>query len=937
MIQHLDLVIFSSFLVINLLVGLFYSRGVTNISEYAIGKRDFSTATIVATLVATWIGAGFFSYTLIETYRQGLYFLIPTLGDSLGLMIVGYFFAPRMGEFLGKLSVAEAMGDLFGKKVKFVTVITGIIACIGGLGIQFKVSGKVLELIFGTSGTYATLLSAAIVILYSTFGGIRAVTFTDVIQFFTFGCIIPIIATIAWDAISDHQVVVNTLTTNPSFDFKQVFDFGNFKFYQMLFLLTFFLVPQFSPMIFQRALMANSPAQIARSFNIAGFFCLIIQLIIASISIFILSDNPNLNPDNLLSYIIDHYAYLGFKGLIAVGIMAVIMSSADSVINSMSVMFAHDLCKPLGFKWSNNELLVSRVFSVVSGVFAIYFALKVDSILNLVKLAWGFYAPVVAIPLIFAIFGFRSSGKSVLIGMIAAIITIFVWKLKIEQHTDIDSFVPGVAASIIFLFGSHYFLKQPGGWVGIKDKNMFEAFKQEKKRERQKLINSIMNFSFMDFCKKNAPDTEVTYSYFGFFALLTIFMTVNTIPTHIRDQYTELVDFLYKSSLILSCYFLTYPIWPKTFRNENLISVSWIVGVFYILVFSATVFLVISNLAQSQMLIFFINMIIISVIFKWHVALFMIAAGVLSSIAVFQNYAGAEHISPDMISLELKIMFCLLLFSSILITFLKPIQQTHDRKLKLFSEAEKQIKYMSEQMLNLLIMKQEFVNNINHEIRTPIHHIGSSVYAMHQDWNGSSEDQKREYINTIYEGYNRIKEYMNNILDLSDLSTNKIQLRHQKVDVHNLTQKVLDDCKDLYLENNNLQFNISVQASNVIVVCDEEKISHAIKHLIKNAIAFTSKGLIEISLSNQSVLNNNGQNVPGLKFSIKDSGIGIPKNEISYIFGPFIQSSYTKTSAGGRGLGLALCERIIKIHRGVIWAENNSHAPGATFAFIIPL
>jgi hypothetical protein len=110
---NLDLVIFSSFLIINLLVGLFYGRGVTSIGEYAIGKRNFSTGTIVATLVATWIGAGFFTYTLVETYRKGLYFLIPTLGDSLVFILLGYVLAPRMGEFLGKLSIAEAMNDLF--------------------------------------------------------------------------------------------------------------------------------------------------------------------------------------------------------------------------------------------------------------------------------------------------------------------------------------------------------------------------------------------------------------------------------------------------------------------------------------------------------------------------------------------------------------------------------------------------------------------------------------------------------------------------------------------------------------------------------------------------------------------------------------------------------------------------------------------------------
>jgi Na+/proline symporter len=148
MMPNIDLIIFVTFLIINLCVGLLYGRGVTTIGEYALGRRNFSTGTLVATLVATWIGAGFFTYTLVETYRKGLYFLIPTLGDSLVLLVVGYFFIPRMTEFLGKLSIADAMAELFGPKARLLTVIASILASIGILGVQFKVAAKILELIF---------------------------------------------------------------------------------------------------------------------------------------------------------------------------------------------------------------------------------------------------------------------------------------------------------------------------------------------------------------------------------------------------------------------------------------------------------------------------------------------------------------------------------------------------------------------------------------------------------------------------------------------------------------------------------------------------------------------------------------------------------------------------------------------------------------------
>ena len=99
----IDSIIFIGFLLINLAVGIFFGRNIKSIKEYAVGNRDFSAATIAATIAATWIGGGVLSQTITETYKQGLYFIIPALGDSLVLFVVGYFFAPRMAEFLGSL------------------------------------------------------------------------------------------------------------------------------------------------------------------------------------------------------------------------------------------------------------------------------------------------------------------------------------------------------------------------------------------------------------------------------------------------------------------------------------------------------------------------------------------------------------------------------------------------------------------------------------------------------------------------------------------------------------------------------------------------------------------------------------------------------------------------------------------------------------------
>ena len=88
----------------------------------------------------------------------------------------------------------------------------------GIIALQFRVSASIFQLFFGISVFYATMLSAVIVVVYSTFGGIKAVTFTDLMQFFTFGSIVPMVALMIWKTIGSPNEVFDIISTNPMYD-----------------------------------------------------------------------------------------------------------------------------------------------------------------------------------------------------------------------------------------------------------------------------------------------------------------------------------------------------------------------------------------------------------------------------------------------------------------------------------------------------------------------------------------------------------------------------------------------------------------------------------------------------------------------------------------------------------------------------------------------
>ena len=173
----LDISIVVVFLAVTLALGIVNSKKIKTVQDYALGGRKFSTGTLVATL----------------------FYIIPGLCFSVSLLIIAYIFVPRMGEFLGNNSVAEVMGKIYGKEARIITAIAGTIAAVGSIAVQFKAFGNIIAYFTSISTTEAIIISGVIVTAYSAVGGITAVTRTDILQFFTFGVVIPIIAVTMWN------------------------------------------------------------------------------------------------------------------------------------------------------------------------------------------------------------------------------------------------------------------------------------------------------------------------------------------------------------------------------------------------------------------------------------------------------------------------------------------------------------------------------------------------------------------------------------------------------------------------------------------------------------------------------------------------------------------------------------------------------------------
>ncbi|MBU3914212.1 PAS domain S-box protein [bacterium] len=230
--------------------------------------------------------------------------------------------------------------------------------------------------------------------------------------------------------------------------------------------------------------------------------------------------------------------------------------------------------------------------------------------------------------------------------------------------------------------------------------------------------------------------------------------------------------------------------------------------------------------------------------------------------------------------------------------------------------------------------KSEFLANISHELRNPMHHVLSySKYGM-EKIDTVPKEKLFHYFKQIRTSGQRLMHLLNDLLDFSKMDARQMQYKMRNVDLSLIAQQAIGEFtsaaneQDLLIEMNSE--NISTR-----LVCDEYRMGQVIRNLLSNALKFSPKGMnIAVSIK-EGFLDTGSRSIPGIQVSVADQGVGIPEGELDFIFGKFTQSSKTKTGAGGTGLGLAICQEIIQAHGGRIWAENIPEG-GSIFSFVLP-
>lgn len=447
----IDQMIIGLYLIITLVIGLLVGRNTKSISDFAVGKRNFSTIVLVSTVFASVVDGNGTLGLAEAIFSQGPFYCLSFLGIVLSYLGLAFFIAPKFDPFLGLLSSGDILGKLYGTRAKIFMGFATVFESAMLVGVQILAMTHIIQYFFSIPASIAAFGSSLIILLYSLRGGIRAVTATDIFQFAVLIIAIPLICDIALSKIgglSGLFVAVGAAHAKAAAEIDYLKHFAIF---------VSFALPALFPLTIQRMLMAKNTKQISSTFLVTGVLSLPFYVVISIIAISALVLLPGIEPNFVFPALINEVMPVGIKGFVIAGLLAVFMSSIDSSLNVASIAITHDIFTPMS-KTSANEkikLRIARISSIVIALLATGVALYFNNIVGMMYFLLCISNSAFFPGYLTGLLGLKPSSTGFWVGLISAVSSVLFFTFVVglfELYTGLIS----IMINIIVLIGFHW-------------------------------------------------------------------------------------------------------------------------------------------------------------------------------------------------------------------------------------------------------------------------------------------------------------------------------------------------------------------------------------------------------------------------------------------------------------------------------------------------
>jgi Na+/proline symporter/signal transduction histidine kinase len=856
-----------------LIIGLNKASKIKTIREYTLGSGYISTVVLMFTIFATFVGAGSTIGTVEKVYSMGLIFAVTTLLQPIFWVLTAKLFTGRIDTFkkAGCMSVSDIMGFLYGKPGKWAANILSIFFGISLIAMQVMAIGYLFNYFLGISHFMGIMIGFGVLVVYSLFGGIRAVALTDTFQGLVLLVAIPVACAIAFHDVGGYErLMVELPDTHLTIDLAKdnILLLAGMAFYCLL--------PISEGTFMQRFLMANDSKQLNKVLMGLAYVSLPFALVICLIGFVIKVKAPEVNPNIAFFYLIDQYVPIGITGLLISGILATIMSTADSWLNTTSVLCAHDIAKGLFPKLTDKqELLIARISVLVIATLSATLALLGKGVMELEWLAGNFWQPIILIPLIAGFLAFQTNHISFIGAAIFGTLGVFLGGYITGEFATVSMLLGSIGGGL-GLFGTHYlqiltnhkidnnkFPRQPQIHTYKIKKNYFNTFVDKVKKQTSR---------YQDYCY---PLGALGMFYFlssSFFMAFT-------------DMKIVYVIIYLKAAAAILCFGLCIYEFHLTSRQQaKYMPLYWNLVLLYCFPFLSGYIALIYNGSMPWMINLMLSTILLYVFGGWFSTIFLSLTGFAAAYLLFKftGYSLATLDTGDQPRM-LGYIYCFLTAGIILILKQRDMLQEKELQTRLLYGAA-----------------------VAHEVINPLQSasmMADTLLKVFKDKNLEEIDKEDfEDIKGLLEPFKQ-----NTQAALKTVDRMLTLVRTDISEADDIGNYNINDCVEYTLKSYGLSeqrlARVNVNKKNSFKFKGSKHfVGHVIANLISNALKYAgSQSSIEIWYENNEL-------------HFKDNGYGIAPEKLPYIFEPFDKKGSTR----GTGVGLPFCKCVMESMGGSI-------------------
>lgn len=444
----IDVVIVVLYLIAIPVIGILNRRKLSNFQSLtSISKKlQGNKLLLIATIFASTIGGG-------TTFGVSEKAFADNIAHAYGLILVipidlaiAAFILPKLIRHYQSETIGDIMSCYYGSAGRLIGGISAILVSTGLLAAQISVSGRIFEYILEIDYFYGVIISYSIIIIYTTIGGLQSIIFANQLQFFAIIFAIPVISIVGVMDLGMEQLI-------KYFPLEKVsFSHDPDLLPTTISLACSFAVVNLLPTFIQRALINQDSAVTKRAIYIKSAIYLIFLLFVTLNGILAFIYYPNVKASLALPYLINQIIPAGLQGLVVVGLLAAVMSTADSDLNIISISLTKDVIQPALEVKPAYMAIIARLANIIVGILAIIIALNFVKIVDLVIFISGFWAPITLVPLVLSLYDITISRMGYYISVLSGVGAFLMWHALFESTTSLKAgFIGALANLVIYL------------------------------------------------------------------------------------------------------------------------------------------------------------------------------------------------------------------------------------------------------------------------------------------------------------------------------------------------------------------------------------------------------------------------------------------------------------------------------------------------------